>query len=234
MGQALRSGFEPFVAWRPWAVAAVLGLAAVQAHAAGGHFAVDDAAILDPGACKLDGWYSRSPGDSHLLHAGGACRMGPVEVGAGADHERLPGTSQTDWGLGIKWARPLTDALSVGASLGPAWQARARPRYQGATVAALLTWTASERLQLHANFGRDLVRGDGDQPRAGVSAAWEFRKDWSAIVERFRADGGHFVRAGLRWEAAQGWTLDLSRSDHIAGSGTGSWTLGLSREFERP
>ncbi|MEJ7931562.1 hypothetical protein WG922_16430 [Ramlibacter sp. AN1015] len=216
------------------AVLCALLAASAQAQATGGHFAVTDALLLDPGACKLDGWSSRSPGRVRLLHAGGACRVGPIEIGAVGDYEREDANgSTTEWGLGITWAADLGERLAIGASLAPTWQAGARPRLQGTTAAALLSWTVDERLSLHANIGRDLVHRGPDQLRAGVAGAWKLRRHWTALLERYRAEDSHFVRGGVRWEPAPGWTVDLSRAHRIAGPGSASWTLGLTREFDR-
>ena len=59
---------------------------AMQAHAAGGHHAVDDAALLDVGKCKVEGWLERETGGTRTLaHAGAGCRVGPVELGLNLD-----------------------------------------------------------------------------------------------------------------------------------------------------
>ena len=208
-------------------------VAGAGAWAAGGHHAVDDASILEPGACELEGWFDRSSGGARLLHAGAGCRVGPVELGVAAEHERQSGASQTGYGVGVKWAREVAPGLSIGASAGPAWQARARPRYQGATVALLASWAATDSVNLHANLGRDLLHRATDEARAGVSVDWTFREGWQVMAERYRQEGSHFVRAGLRWEAAKDWTVDLSRANRLSGNGQSSWTLGLTRVFER-
>ncbi len=221
---------------RTWRLAAffVVALAgSLQAQAAGGHHAVDDAAILEPGNCKLEGWFERSGAPARLLHAAAGCRVGPVELSGGSDYEREAGNSQTEHGLTVKWAREVGAGWSIGAYAAPAWQARARPRYQGTTAAGLVTWAVRDGVQVHANLGRDFVHRGGDESRGGVSADWEFREGWTVMAERFRQEGGHFARAGLRWTPAKDWTVDLSRAVRLRGAGESSWTLGLTREFER-
>lgn len=212
-------------------VAAATGLLAAAAHAVGGHFAVDDAEILAPGNCKLEGWFTRSPGDTRLAHTGSGCRVGPVELTVSGEYERVPGDSQTDWALSGKWAGQVAEGLSLGALLEPGWQAGGRPRYQGSSARILLSWQALPQVALHANVGRDFVRGPGDEPRHGVALVWKVAESWSVVGERYREEGGQFARAGLKWEPTQDWQLAFSRAQRLSGPGASAWTLALTREI---
>jgi len=212
-------------------LALALAASAATAHAAGGHHGVDDAALLDTGACKVETWSTGSHG-ADTLHAGTGCRVGPVELGVSADHAREDGASATGYALQVKWATEVRDGLSLGLSLAPGWQSHARPRYQGAAVMGLATWQAGETVRLHANVGRFAAHRATGETRGGVSADWTFREGWQAMVERFTSDGGHFARAGLRWTPAGGWIVDASRAVRVSGAGKSSWTLGLTREFD--
>ena len=51
-------------------LALAAGIWASEGHAAGGHFAVDDAAILDAGTCQVETWWE------HANHAGSLRREG--------------------------------------------------------------------------------------------------------------------------------------------------------------
>lgn len=212
--------------------AALLGLCSGFAMAAGGHHAVDDAAILDEGACKVESWIARGGGE-RLLHAGAGCRVGPLELSAGADYARADGSSATGYGLAAKWAAELATGVSVGVVLAPGWQARVRPRYQGRTVLALATWAPRDDLSLHFNLGRDFLHRGDDEARHGGSVEWTPRTDWTLVLERFRAEQTHFARAGARWSFAQGWSVDLSRAQRLSGPGASDWTLGATWEFPR-
>ncbi|QJW83420.1 hypothetical protein HK414_02160 [Ramlibacter terrae] len=181
------------------------------AFAAGGHHAVDDAAILEAGQCEVEGWASRAPAGDRLLHAGLGCRAGPVELGVAAEAARQGG-SQAAYGLSAKWAQALGEDLSVGASIGPNWQAHAAPRYQGFTVAALATWTPREDLALHLNLGRDIVHRGRGLARHGLAAEWLPVQDWSFVAERYRksaatsgapAPAGRSPRTGARTSATR-------------------------------
>jgi hypothetical protein len=203
------------------------------AHAAGGHHAVDDAAILQPGQCELESWFSRANDGERLLHAGAGCRVGPLELGLAGEYARPDGSSTTAWGLQAKWATEVADGFSVGLAVAPAWQAHVRPRYQGTTVAALATWTPSDTWALHANLGRDFVDGGRDENRWGLAAEWTFRSGWSLVAERYRESQTHYARAGVRWAAGENWSVDLSRAQRLSGAGASNWTLGATWLLER-
>ena len=198
------------------------------AMAAGGHHAVDDATILEPGVCELETWHVRAHAGERLLHAGLGCRVGPVELGVASEYARLAGASQAAYALQAKWAKEVQPGLSLGVSVTPVSQAHARPRYQGATLAGLLTWAVRDDLAVHANLGRDLVRGAPDRNRSGVSAEWTFREGWSLVGERYYEGGTHFARAGARWAISDSWSVDASRAQRLSGPGESNWTIGMS------
>ncbi len=206
---------------------------AAAAQAAGGHHAVDDAAILDPGLCKLEAWLTGARVE-RAAHAGGGCRIGPVELNAASEYARDGGPSQTNSGLQAKWATELAPGLSAGLSAAGDWQAHVRPRHQGASLAALLTWAVRDDLALHANLGRDFVHGGADQNRSGVAAEWTARPGWSIVAERYAADRTQFVRAGVRWCVSDAWSIDFSRAQRLRGPSASNWTLGTTWQFERP
>lgn len=207
--------------------------AAAPAWAAGGHHAVDDAAILEPGRCELEGWLARAHGGERLAHAGANCRVGPVEVGLAGEHARLDGASATGWGMEAKWAMQWREGLGIGAKIGPSWAAHARPRYQGTSVSGLATWQPREDVALHLNLGRDLVHRGGDLGRYGASVEWTAAPAWSLVAERYKEEGSHFVRAGVRFLGGGSWSVDLSRSHRLAGGGASAWTLGAAWAFGR-
>jgi hypothetical protein len=148
------------------------------------------------------------------------------------DREREDGETSRSPGLQVKRAHELREGLSMGLSAAPGWQRGANPRYQGTAVMGLVTWEVSETVGLHANLGCNLARAAADETRGGVSADWTFHPQWQVMAERYRLDGGHFARAGLRWMPAKGWSVDTSRAHRIGGAGASGWTLGVSREFD--
>ncbi len=213
------------------ALAAVMLLASTGAWAAGGHHAVDDAAIKDAGDCELESWFSRATGNARLLHTGASCRVGPVELGLAGEYGRAGGASQTGWGVEAKWAHEIAEGFSIGAAVQSAWQARARPRYQGASVIALATWTPREDIALHLNIGRDFVHGGDDEKRGGIAVEWMPVKPWSFVAERYREQATHYVRAGARYAINATWTVDASRAQRLTGPAPSTWTVGLAYAF---
>ncbi|WP_145897282.1 hypothetical protein [Caenimonas sedimenti] len=202
--------------------------------AAGGHHAVDDAAILEPGQCELEGWFTRARGGERVFHAGAGCRVGPLELGVAGEHARPRGAgSESAWGLQAKWAQEVAKGFSVGLALSPVWAAHARPRYQGATLAGLATWVAHENVALHLNAGRDFVHRGDDENRYGVSAEWTGISGWSLVAERYKESQTHFARVGARWLAGENWSVDLSRAHRLTGPGVSNWTLGATWLLER-
>ncbi|HEX2545131.1 MAG TPA: hypothetical protein VHL79_09650 [Ramlibacter sp.] len=213
-------------------ISLALALPAAHCVAAGGHHAVDDAAILDKGDCEVETWFSRAAGAQRLLHAGLNCGVGLVELGAAAEYARADGASQTGWLLQAKTARALTETLSVGASLTAGWLARSDPRFTGSTLLALASWQATDAIALHLNIGRDFVHRADDTGRGGVAIEWSPAKGWSLLAERYREQQTHLVRAGARWSFSERLQLDFSRSHRISGPNPGTWTLGATLAFE--
>lgn len=210
------------------ALALLAACGALTAQAAGGHHAVDDAAILPRGECEQESWYGRAQGGEQLLHAGVNCGAGPVELGGAGEHTRGGDTSATSWNVEVKWAREVADGLGVGLDLQPLWATRQRPRYAATRVAALATWNLTPALALHANAGHDFVRGDRDLPNGGIAAEWSPIARWSFVLERFLDTRTHFARTGARWAAGRKWTMDLSYARRLAGPAPSFWTLGVT------
>jgi hypothetical protein len=206
-------------------------LGTVQALAAEGHHAVDNALLLEEGRCEVEAWGTRARGGERLLHAGANCRVGPVEVGVASEYVRLDGESGTDWSVEAKWAMEVTEGFSIGAKIGPGWAAHVRPRYQGVAVAALATWEAREEIAVHLNLGRDFAHAARDQARYGAAVEWTPVRPWSLVAERYKEQDTHYARAGVRFFGGDDWSIDLSRAHRLAGPGVSQWTIGASFSF---
>jgi len=216
------------------AIAIASSLWAPNALAAGGHFAVDDAAILEVGECLIETWWERADHGASLLHLGPACRVGPVELAIDADRiQPRDGAPQTPVGPQIKWATSIDDRVSVGVAALAAWQGSAA-RYAAATVYAPLTLRIADPLLLNVNVGRDWVRDLPARARAGASLEWQATPAWTVIGERFRQYGGDFARLGVRWQPSDSLGFDLSRAGGIGASSIRTWTLGANWTFDAP
>lgn len=206
----------------------------LTAQAAGGHHAVDDAAMLDVGKCKLEGWAERETGGARTLqHLGTGCRVGPVELGVNLDKEKQATLdAATSFGPQIKWAFPLNDVLSVGAVASAKFNSQS-PRYASSTLVIPVTWRATNTLSAHLNYGRNFLRGGGGQPRGGLSLEWAPTSDLSLVAERFREAANNSTRLGARYALTPDVKLDISRARSLHSGGVSWWTAGVIWEFDR-
>ena len=213
---------------------ASLSVVSLSAQAVGGHHGVDDAAMLDAGKCKLEGWAERETGGARTLHhLGTGCRVGPVELGLNLDNEKQATTDAvTSFGPQIKWAYPLNDVLSIGAVASVKFNSQS-PRYASSTLVIPLSWRATETLSVHVNYGRNFLRGGVDQPRGGVSLEWTPISDLSLVAERFREAANNSTRLGARYALTPDVKLDISRARSLHAGGVSWWTAGVIWEFDR-
>ena len=156
-----------------------------------------------------------------------------VQLNLQAEHTRQDTGSTNQWNPELKWSRELGEHWKIGALVGAGWESHRRPRYEATTVLALASYRVDEDLALHLNLGREFVHGGGggSRPRAGLGGEWEFRKDWTVVLERYAQEGTHYAQAGLRWTPARAWTLELTRSHALHGEDPSRWGLALSRSF---
>lgn len=196
-------------------------------HAAGGHHAVDDASIADPGQCGLEVWGEHSQ-DHRLQHAGGTCRASAIELGLNLDRNVTPGEAAVrSLGLQLKGAGELQPGLSVGATWTATWQS-GLPRFAGHTALLLLTWQPRGDLVLHANLGREFPNQATALTRHGVALEWQITPHGQALAERWTDALGTQQRLGLRYALSERLTVDLSRARGDHGTHPVWWTLGLN------
>jgi hypothetical protein len=218
----------------PRAIAFAASAWTATGHAAGGHFAVDDATILDPGQCQVEVWREGADHVGSVWHVGPACRAGPVELTVNAD--RVQGrdrATQTLLGPQIKWALPIDDRLSIGLVVAAAWR-DATADYVGATVYVPLSVQLAESLRAHVNVGRDWFHDGPTRARAGIAVEWQATPAWALVGERFRQLGGDFVRVGVHWQAEDAIGFDLSRARGLGAAAAGGWAIGVSWAFSGP
>jgi hypothetical protein len=214
-------------------VAAIAFALPALAFAAGGYHGVDDATILGAGECEFESWVTYASRANRLVHAGGQCGIAGVEIGIAVEPATQDGARSDVFQAQVKWAGEIGKDMSVGLSVTPQWDTRLSPRFQGTTVTAMLTWVLNERWQLHANAGRDYVRG-GNMARSGVEADWTTPDNrFMLTIERYIENGTHFARAGARWFVDENWTLDAGRAQRLRGPRPSTWTLGFIRAFSK-
>ena len=215
-------------------VLVALSLGSLSAQAAGGHHAVDDAAVLDVGKCKLEGWAEReSGGGRSLYHLGTGCRVGPVELGLNLDTEKQTlSDAATSFGPQLKWAYPISEAVSIGLAASAKFNSQS-PRYASSTLVVPLTWRATDTLSAHVNWGRNFLRGGVGQPRGGLALEWAPVNNLSLVAERFREAANNSTRLGARYALTPDVKLDISRARSLGEGGVSWWTAGVIWEFDR-
>ena len=211
---------------------------AVAVHAAGGHHAVDDAGLVEPGRCQLEVWADRYGAASRgVVHVGTACRLGAFELGANLDRSSASGeSSSVAYGVQAKWVRSIADSLTGGVLVAATWQGTAPRSFVGASVILPLTWQATDTLQMHANLGRDFRNSAAHTNRAGVALEWSPSSEWSFIAERYQESKSNFWRTGARYTINANLSVDLTHASDIRrGDGAASawWTLGVNWAFDR-
>lgn len=228
---------RPRAAWR--SVALLAGtLGSTLAHAAGGHHAVDDATILEPGRCHVESWHARDRGaGTRLWQLGPACHIGGIEWALGMASERAADDQARVLSPQAKWATdtPLP-GLALGVAIGIDVDAR-NARRNGRFVHLPATYALeTTHTLLHGNLGRRLERGGGSHALWGLAVEQTIAGPLSAVVERFRdAPLGRATQLGLRWEVrTDALSIDLGHARGSGGDARRSWTLGVTVEFDGP
>jgi len=206
---------------------------ALAAHAAGGHFDVDDAAVLEPGQCQYEAWFGRAPAaPATLIHLGPGCRVGPVELGLNLDRLTAAGAHRETLGPQLKWvADPLAGSLGVGVAWAAAFDLRrgGRPAH---TLYLPLTWTVNDRIALNANLGADWGVAGARTRRVGASGEWVLNPKLTVIGERVKFGGEWTSRLGARFAVSDAISVDLSAA-RVGPRANRVWVIGLNQSFAR-
>jgi len=213
--------------------AASLTLLAAQSQAAGGHFDVDDATVLDPGRCQVEAWSVRAPAAAtSVVHVGPGCRVGPVEMGLNLDRASTTGNGRTLLGPQLKWvADPLVDKLSAGVAWSASYDLTNRGR-PAQTAYVPLTWWAAEKLWVHANIGADRDAQGTRWRRRGLSGEWAASDRFTLIAERTKIFGDWTSRLGGRFSLNTSLSIDLSAA-RVGPQAEHVYVVGLNQEFAR-
>ena len=214
---------------------AAASLTAFAAHswAAGGHFDVDDATVLDPGRCQVETWVVRAPAlPATVMHLGPGCRAGPVEIGLNIERVAVPGDGRSLLGPQLKWVvDPLVDKLSAGI----VWSASYDLSQRGRPVQTLylpFTWWAAEKLWVHANLGQDRATDGVRWRRQGLSGEWAASDRFTVIAERAKIVGDWSSRLGGRMNVSATLSVDLSAA-WVGPRAERIYVIGLNQEFAR-
>ena len=192
------------------------------ACAAGGHFDVDDAAMLDPGRCQVEGWATRRDGSANGgpaatgAHAGAACRVGPFEWGLNLDRSWGAGGGATAIGPQVKWVSGTDDGvLAWGVAASASFDAvhGGRPALTllvPVRIALGPAWVA------HLNLGLDRDAAGLRTRRQGAAAEWVLGPRLTLLAERGRF-GGERERQVQCLAGGQGFTAGNTGVAHCTG-----------------
>jgi hypothetical protein len=215
------------------AAASLMLVLATPARAAGGHFDVDDATVLDPGRCQVEAWVTRAPAlDATVAHLGPGCRIGPVELGVGFDRATTAGDGRTLLGPQLKWvADPLVDKLSAGVVWAASYDLTHRGR-PAQTLYLPFTWWAADKLWVHANLGMDRDAQGERWRRQGLSGEWAASDQFTVIAERVKLLGDWTSRLGGRVTVNPTLSVDVSAA-RVGPRALRVYVIGLNQEFAR-
>lgn len=194
----------------PRLIAASLILVARGAGAAGGHFDVDDATMLDSGHCQVEVWAfdGRSP-RAEFLHVGPACHWAGIEWGLNADRIRIAGERDDTIGPQAKWVVDLIDKrLAAGAVLAASWRTGTTGGPIVNAYVPVSIWTGP--VQINLNLGRDHDPRTGGFRRWGAGADWTLNDTFMVTLERRSAFAQALTRYGVRYSLTPLASIDVS------------------------
>ena len=202
------------------------------AHAAGGHFDVDDAAVIEPGHCQYQAWSARtsSAPATTLWHLGPGCRVGPLELALNLDRISSATDLLSTAGPQLKWVTGIAAPVAAGVVWSVAFDLRrgGRPAH---TLYAPLTWVVGETLALNGNFGADWDAAGARTHRLGASGEWVAHERLTVIAERVRFGGEWTSRIGARFLLTDAMSVDLSVA-RVGPHAARVYVIGLNHDFE--
>jgi len=211
---------------------------ATGAHAAGGAYAVDDAAIGSAGECQVESWIAIASNGDLVGVTQPACVVDlgvPVEITAAAQAARLDGQWATLTGLQVKFiVLPMgSNNLAVGMVLNTLFDTTKGVNVSFVNVPVTLKLRDDFRLNLNSGWLHDTI-DDTNHLTWGAGFQWDFRRQWTLIAEVY-GQTGHLsdprMQAGLRFAPTKAIDLDIVCGRNIAGENANWITAGLTVRF---
>ena len=231
--------------------ALAIGMAAMlagEARAAGGAFVVDDAAVDEPGACKIESSASFASNRDFVGLATPACVVSlfrPVELGIVAARSRQDG----EWNSSVLPKAKInilpveTGKLGLAVSGGSQFDLQTG-QYTGSFVNVPATWTFSDAFKTNVNVGWLYERQtDRHFFTYGAGVEWIPMKPFTLIAEVFGLVGpqgetrGVLERrfqAGLRITPIDTIDFDVIYGRNILAENANWITIGMNVRFPVP
>jgi hypothetical protein len=226
-----------------------IALAAVawgdRAHAAGGAFAVDDAAVDDPGACKVESWISSASNRDFAAVSTPACVVRlffPTELGLQAARTRAGGEWSTSVTPKAKMMllEPKVGSFGLAISAGATFDAKTAVN-TGSFVNVPLTYTVSETFKINVNAGWSYDHANLlHYATYGAGFEWVPIKSWTVIGEVFgllreRSDPRSVIdprfQLGVRYTPIDTLDFDVIYGRNITGENANWITVGMNVRF---
>jgi hypothetical protein len=219
-----------------------------QARAAGGAFVVDDAAIDDPGACKVESSLSFAGNRDFFAMSTPACVVQlfkPVELGMIFLRTRQDG----EWGSSVVPKAKMnilpveTGKFGLAISGGSSFDLLTG-QYSGSFVNIPVTYQFSESFKINVNGGWIYERSNNQHLLAyGAGLEWIPAKPFTILAEVFGVAGAPGpttsareprFQAGLRVTPIDTIDFDVIYGRNITGENANWITLGMNVRFPAP
>jgi hypothetical protein len=220
--------------WRAIGAGAVACLS-TSAYATG-PYAVDDAAVGDPGHCQVETWASAAGNGDLIAVVQPACVVNlgvPVELTGTLQPVRADGEWIDLKGWQIKFIVLRIGDLLVATSVGTLVDAGSGDSLTLANLPMTIKLNDNLRFNINAGWLFDSA-ADSNHLFTGVAAEWDFRTSWTLIAEVFGLTGieeAPRMQAGLRYAPMKDVDLDVIYGHNIAGERASWITLGVAVRF---
>ena len=176
-------------------------LSAPDAVGSGGHYVVDDAALVEPGRCAVEAWYSRGGSDAQELVAEPACNLtGNLELTLALS--RFRADNGWDTGVGFE-AKTLFRTPAIGSwgwgLVGRSDWSDGLGRHESVELYAPVTFMVNDHVMVHLNGGGIIERNDSNALTWGAALDVAVAHDLHLIAEGFGTHRGDTqYQLGLR------------------------------------
>ncbi|KZN19433.1 MULTISPECIES: hypothetical protein [Pseudomonas] len=213
-----------------------------KAHAAGGAYVVDDAAINAPGECNIDAWYqsgrhNHSSSNAVLSQDCTLKGLPNLQLGAAIQHSRDDGDSETQ--LSPQFKTLLFSREDLGIQLALAGSAHFTfnrdHTFDGADLNLPFTYQPIEALRLNVNAGWAHAYDDGEQNHRwtwGTGVEYDLARSLTLVAERYGQQGGEQAwQAGPRLHIGERVDVDLLVGRDLTGERDQWLTTGATVRF---
>lgn len=215
--------------------ACLLMFASTSAHAAGGAYVVDDAAIGSPGECQVESWTSFADNGDFIGTTQPACvlKFGsmPVEITT-----VFAGVRDDAWaavtGLQAKTILVPVGPGTIGVALSVGTLFDVTRSESAAYVNVPVSIKLHDRLTVHLNGGA--LWAEDTHFTWGAAFEWEIKQPWTFMAEIFGLTGEASdprVQVGLRYTPIKSIDVDVIYGHSIAGENAHWITTGLTARF---